>query len=406
MQDNLTLRQTKRQKAMLFAICLLVFIFIVVLVWPLLTGKNIGIVRIENATDMAELPEAFHMQFNVSVPANSESVEVELQSVEFPYNFPEGTCALFLSSNGTARFRQAGVTTDSIGYLTEKYGLTSVCKRKSGGVHLNESDDLIQNLNYGSLVNTYPIVTVRSTYFYPFDKQIIGVYVTLKHESSRLDTSSILKSGDPIITIDIDAPEWAATGNFRVHPPINETTQIPENTVQYTYATIELQRPLSHQILTGILLGSIFIFIVLLIFIDELGNFLEVAVGILLGLWGIQAILVPDYISGPTIVDTLILTLYVLFAFAIFIRFIIKPRWRKLTPLPIQDVEEQKEVVLNFPNPLPVTFSSDADLLPFSTDRNHKNHQGKILQWITAISSLVIAIATLLNLINRNKNQN
>ena len=64
-----------------------------------------------------------------------------------------------------------------------------------------------------------------------------------------------------------------------------------------------------------------------LAFVKDVSAFLEVAIGILLGLWGIQSVLVPIDITEPTITPQIILALYVLLAFAVFIRFVIRPCW-------------------------------------------------------------------------------
>ncbi len=65
---------------------------------------------------------------------------------------------------------------------------------------------------------------------------------------------------------------------------------------------------------------------------QETGSFLEISVGILFSLWTLQQLLVPDYIVGTTIVHNSILVLYLIFSFAILIRFIVKPIWDKTSP--------------------------------------------------------------------------
>ena len=394
MQTSLTPRQIKTRKAVLFAICLFIFTLISIIVWPILSGQNIGPVQYTNAGNFDETPETFHIQFHLSVPANSDSAELSLQSIIFPYNFPEKTCALFLSSSGANSYAQLR-RRHRASYFTDRYGLTSVCKNEAGGVHLRNTYDLEQNIYYGALVNNIPIETTRPTYFYPFDKRVVGVYVKPENQLARLDTSSILKSGEPILTLEIDAPEWDKKEVFQTQLPIDETARTWANTLPFKVTNIELQRPLSNRILTVILLLSILTFIILSIFINELGTFLEVAVGILLGLWGIQTILVPDYITGATIIDALILTLYVLFAFAIFIRFLIKPAFQKLSTSPNQEEEkEQEEVILNLPNPLPVTFSPDTASTP-------ANNKTVFLQLISSIFTVITAIITFLHFIRK-----
>jgi len=64
------------------------------------------------------------------------------------------------------------------------------------------------------------------------------------------------------------------------------------------------------------------VLILLLVSVRETGSFIEVSVGILLGLWGVQSVLVPDDIAGTTVIDPLIIALYVMFALVIPFRYL------------------------------------------------------------------------------------
>jgi hypothetical protein len=87
-----------------------------------------------------------------------------------------------------------------------------------------------------------------------------------------------------------------------------------------TTVRITFQRPLGRRALTVILLGTLFVFILSLLFLEETATFLEVAVGILLGLWGVREVLLPPYVTGPTMIEPLVLMLYFALVVAVLLR--------------------------------------------------------------------------------------
>ncbi len=93
---------------------------------------------------------------------------------------------------------------------------------------------------------------------------------------------------------------------------------------------VDLQRPLSTRIMSVVLLLALLGFITLLLFIEENSSTLEVGVGILLGLWGVQEILVPSSITETTLIHSLIQLLYVYFAVIVCLRFISKPLFKQI----------------------------------------------------------------------------
>lgn len=115
-------------------------------------------------------------------------------------------------------------------------------------------------------------------------------------------------------------PEWQVEADmFTNSVPLNDENQIARQ------IEFHLQRRPSLQILTIVLLIATFVFILLLATISDTGSALEVSVGILLGLWGIQEILIPTNIENTTPVHEAILFLYLLFASVALFRFVVKP---------------------------------------------------------------------------------
>lgn len=221
---------------------------------------------------------------------------------------------------------------------------------------------------------TYPVNSVIPDYFFPFDRRQIRAKAYDELVYFHSDGNIQIREYRPSVQLMITAPEWEEKASF-IEP-------YDGNFV------IDLKRPLSTQILTIVILAAAFIFIFFLPFINELSNFLEVAVGVLLGLWGIQNTIIPDYIEGTTIIDNLILILYVFLAFVILIRFAIRPIWQHLsiTPAKTPELDDNQEVIQP-PEPEPIsTLTSD----PEPDNSNWKI----VFQMITAVSATITTILT------------
>ncbi|MCB0035508.1 MAG: hypothetical protein H6668_20585 [Ardenticatenaceae bacterium] len=162
-----------------------------------------------------------------------------------------------------------------------------------------------------------PIEILRSAYYYPFDKRNYNVSMSLNISSGQKDDLLALSPRilTPAIAVRSTIPNW------------DERIAIEKGKI-----AIELYRPLAVRILTVILLSFSFVFILLLLAIKDLSNFRSATSSMLFGLWGIQNILVPDYIQVATIVDHIIISFYVLLACVISYRFGIIPLWRRLAP--------------------------------------------------------------------------
>jgi hypothetical protein len=182
-----------------------------------------------------------------------------------------------------------------------------------------------------SFLKEDPLLTwVRGyTNFYPFDTrtQTFYVWVDLSTPSGHLLSLA------PNIGLWMEFPNWRKNVRFSKQLVEKENT-----TRMVTVVNITLKRPIGLRILTIVLLTAVLASILLLIVVPETGTVLEVAIGILLGLWGIQGVLIPPDINANTLVHFAILALYILLAWALAVRFLGRPIWlrlrQKYAPLP------------------------------------------------------------------------
>ena len=246
-----------------------------------------------------------------------------------------------------------------------------------------------------------------STFYFPFDRRSSSFAISAPVQISNSQTSTLIIPTSPRLSLKIEAPNWTnqieKTTEYLGFDPViklvfnsqKEETESDQDEMEFigeepvTNISIVQHRPLSQRILTAVLLTSLLIFILSLLFIQETGTFLEVAVGILLGLWGVQDILIPSYITGPTLINTLILAFYVLLAFVAAINFAIRPLWHRLgppSPAPPPDPEP--------PTPPPTPEP------PAPTPVIVQPQKG-VLQWVTAVSATITALLTFLHFIRR-----
>lgn len=126
--------------------------------------------------------------------------------------------------------------------------------------------------------------TIDSYYYYPFDRMEMDIQVEIYGQTTDLEGNLKEAVFRPKLLGFVDAPNWEE--QIEIATP--------------NRILIGFWRPIPKQILTIVLLGSIGTFITILVFLKEPGSFLEVSVGILLGLWGIQSLLVPPNFSSRT----------------------------------------------------------------------------------------------------------
>lgn len=225
-----------------------------------------------------------------------------------------------------------------------------------------------------SRLENLPLEIVVPAYFYPFD-QYEGNYIY----SLLVSEESIekFKINPNIVANFSGADEWQKIVT------VSAGKDGKNNVVKLIF-----QRSQSDRVLTVILLSLIFVFILLLFVINDIGSILEISVGILFGLWSVQSILVPNYIDGRTLVHDLTFLLYILFALSICMRFIVKPLWYRLSP---PDVA------------LPDTVIEVQDIVPESTTRLMP--QNGWLTLITPVATTLTALIALANYIKTRKQQ-
>ena len=147
-------------------------------------------------------------------------------------------------------------------------------------------------------------------FLYPFDTRKIIFDI-----STNL---SLTPSGDkikdePVIRVSPDPPRWIANTS-EISSSLGETT---------SYETTLHRYPSTRGL--SILVPITILLIILLILpkITEIGSLWEVTIGLILGLWGLHQVLIPEYIDYPTIMENIILLLFVTLAlFVLHIIFI------------------------------------------------------------------------------------
>jgi len=159
-------------------------------------------------------------------------------------------------------------------------------------------------------------------YYYPFDKRtseinIIGIF-------SGKDVASN-GSAKVARVLDYDIIGWA---KFPFHDEAISISRLKGNNMQTV--TVDLYRQQARRALTIVLLASILVFIGFLPFVMDSSSFVELSLGIVFGLWGIQGVLLPSDITGPSIIQSAILAMYLFYALAVFIRLFGINAWKWL----------------------------------------------------------------------------
>lgn len=181
-----------------------------------------------------------------------------------------------------------------------------------------------------SQTRSLAVNTVVSSYFYPYDEYLIEVSVALDGIQASSNEKPVTFTVYPNLTVFIDS-QWPYDAKL-----------IPNQDGTYDTIHITVHRSNVLGTLAILLFIITLVFIIQTIYVQETSSFLEISVGILFSLWTFQQLLVPENIVGTTIVHSAILFLYLTFAFASFIRFIIKPLWSKLGPIEAREVDNKQ----------------------------------------------------------------
>ena len=159
----------------------------------------------------------------------------------------------------------------------------------------------------------------RSIRFYPFDtlsgRWNIYPLVLAPDESLRQQVGL-----DVHLTAEL--ADWEEKITLR--PETVRFEADPTHTIdwQAQLLQVQLNRTRTQRLLTLVLLGFLTVLILGLIFVRDNSALLETVIGILLGLWGIQAVVIPSYIQSRTLVHYWIIILYILLGLVSYIRLV------------------------------------------------------------------------------------
>jgi hypothetical protein len=175
--------------------------------------------------------------------------------------------------------------------------------------------------------------TAPATALFPLDTREIDLsfqaFTIISSESGDLGEATFAYES-PNVTLSNFLNHWKGNVSFRKNDLIagtliTESTLLEPHLTNSTEANIILKRPLSIRVLSFSLFISLAVFIAFLLLVPDSSSALEAAVGILFGLWSVHEFLIPDTIQQQTLVDFLILLLYLLFGMAVVVRFVYRP---------------------------------------------------------------------------------
>lgn len=158
-----------------------------------------------------------------------------------------------------------------------------------------------------------------SVTFYPFDRLGGGwnLYALVLSPDGSLQQDIPTRVH---VTAALD--EWAE--NLAVKSDGLRFETGPGTTAEWPAARLDvvLRRTWTPQLLTLMLLVFLTVLILGLLLVKDKQSVLELMLGILLGLWGIPAVLIPNYIQSNTLVHYWIIILYILLGLVTYVRFV------------------------------------------------------------------------------------
>lgn len=162
---------------------------------------------------------------------------------------------------------------------------------------------------------------------FPFDDIEASVIIVL--EAYDLMGQPVYPQQD--VRLIVGADYWVVDANLEpVLVPERMLFEHTEEQMDAITVNLSLRRPTYFKVMAIVLPLVLLAVIIGLLFTQELGGALEVSLGIVLGLWSTQEILLPDFVSGFTLIHLIIVILYLIFAWAIFIRFLWLPGFKYL----------------------------------------------------------------------------
>jgi hypothetical protein len=201
---------------------------------------------------------------------------------------------------------------------------------KRGDTKIQSSED------NALLVGLLPFTTGLTTYYYPFDTRSLDLEMWVETEIEYEDGEKELRIVAPNVHTQYNLQDW------ELH--LFQEQTIPENRDHLTtISKLTLQRAFASRLLTATLLSSLFIIIILLGFTNQIDAFIQASVAVLLTLLGIQDLLTPAAMTATTLVNQIILGLYILFALAVLSRLTVRPIWNYTRGSEIKDVNDAQD---------------------------------------------------------------
>jgi len=163
-------------------------------------------------------------------------------------------------------------------------------------------------------------------FYFPFDTQTLNFDILLDAfvlEQTGEKKTALVDSKKFDIKADLYPPKWQK--NIKLIDRLVMDVGVVET-------DLTLKHPIFYRVLTMILSLLVLIILLTLQYIRNLEDFLQIAVALLLGLWGVQQVLVPDYIDFPILVNYVILLLYLYLAVFIAVEIFKKTLGAKKKP--------------------------------------------------------------------------
>jgi hypothetical protein len=303
-------------KISIINVCFLIFFLLLSLIIPLITGQNLGISEFGNL-HLQKVSKPFIVFHIYEIEKSSNSIGFELDQIVLPPNVCLDGITLW---GGYSGYRLPYEDSPSFGGSSSAGGAGDIGGYNVYGCSRDEQTgfngyELLRNKNDSEGLKEILRISEQPIYYFPFDERSLTIFPDITLYANSNEKQKIV---DYEIAGWVTAPKW------------DEKILLKKTDGKEPYIEIYFYRPIAYRALTLILLGSLFLLIILLFSIADNGTFLEVSIGILFGLWGIQDILIPKNITEPTIVSSLILTLYVCFVFITLLRFVRFNLWRWL----------------------------------------------------------------------------
>jgi len=195
----------------------------------------------------------------------------------------------------------------------------------------SRDERLDQPLPHEHLERSHAAIVTTPDYFFPFDRFTLPMEVWVSGTLMLDESTSLPVRLAPRVIGFVNSSSWDVSGEVRKNVDDAEPS---------TIVLLEFRRPLIHRVLTPLILFLLAISIFLLPRIKELGGFLRASMGFVFGLWGTREILIPNYVTWPTIIEPWILTLYALLAVSMFRKLVIRPLWNIVGNEGVSDEED------------------------------------------------------------------